>query len=92
MIKNDNHSLETYKSLMNIGLEALKVTFLLNGGAIVALLAFMGNVASKQKPISSDINFSIICFVIGLIFSAFSFVFAYIMQLRLYSETAVKFI
>lgn len=38
----DDHALETYKSLISFGTEALKALQLLNGGAIVALLAYLG--------------------------------------------------
>ena len=42
---NDEHAIETYKSLISISTEALKAFQWLNGGAVVALLAYIG-----QRP------------------------------------------
>ena len=41
---DQDHALETYKSMISLGTEALKALLLINGGAIVALLAFLGQV------------------------------------------------
>lgn len=38
----DNHWLETYKSLVTLSVEAFKFSALANGGAAVALLAYLG--------------------------------------------------
>jgi len=44
MTFDEEHALETYKSLIGFGTEGLKAMQLLNGGAIVALLAYLGQV------------------------------------------------
>jgi hypothetical protein len=41
----DEHALETFKSLITVSVEGLKTLLLINGGAIVALLAFIGQSA-----------------------------------------------
>lgn len=43
------HALETYKSLIQTSVEGMKLLTLLNGGAAVALLAYLGNVAPHGK-------------------------------------------
>jgi hypothetical protein len=42
------HALETYRSLIAISLAGLKTLMLINGGAVVALLAYLGQ--SPQGP------------------------------------------
>lgn len=39
---NEEHALETYKSLITVSMEGLKTLLLINGGAVVAMLAFLG--------------------------------------------------
>ena len=41
------HAIETYKSLVQISVEGMKLLALLNGGAVVALLAYLGNLSGK---------------------------------------------
>jgi len=48
MKAKDWHKEETYKSLILIGLSALKFVLLANGGAAVAILAFIGKVYSPR--------------------------------------------
>jgi hypothetical protein len=43
------HPEETFKSLIAISLELLKMLALVNGGAAVALLAYLGNLASRAR-------------------------------------------
>ena len=42
------HTSETYRSLISISMEGLKTLLLINGGAVVALLAYLGQ--SPQGP------------------------------------------
>jgi hypothetical protein len=39
---------ETYKSLITLTVEALKMLALVNGGAAIAILTYVGNLASRQ--------------------------------------------
>ena len=46
-------ALEAFKSLTHIAVPGLKLLALLNGGAAVALLAYLGNVAGKvHQPLT----------------------------------------
>ena len=80
-----DHWLETYKSLITISVEGFKFLALANGGAAVALLAYLGNVAGKgfQTP---DMRLPMLAFLIGLGFCAVSMLFSYFTQLRLLNE------
>jgi hypothetical protein len=46
------HLEETYKALVPLSIEALKILALANGGACVALLTFCGNLASKGQTVT----------------------------------------
>jgi hypothetical protein len=45
MTFDEEHALETYKSLIGFGTQALRGLQLLNGGAVVAILTYMGQAA-----------------------------------------------
>jgi hypothetical protein len=49
--KWDFHPEETFKSLITISVEALKTLALVNGGAAVALLAYLGNLAARTPAV-----------------------------------------
>lgn len=44
-----SHYLEMFRSVIQVGQSALKSIILINGGAAVSMLAFIGNLASKQR-------------------------------------------
>ena len=83
---DEEHALETYKSLIIIGTEAFKALQYLNGGAIVALLAYLGplqnacNSAIELKP-------SLVLFIVGLTVATLAFAPAYFTQYALFNET-----
>jgi len=82
------HAIETYKSLITISVEVFKACFLINGGAIVAVLAFLGSVAAdaKFRGLLSAAALPLGCFSAGLVFAAVAFIFSYFTQLSLYQE------
>ena len=84
MTFNEEHALETYKSLINIGTQGLKALQLLNGGAIVALLAYLGQ--AKAGVVTNQISCSLLLFIIGLSISTLAFLFAYLTQFSLFNE------
>src|SRR5258705_12584559 len=45
---NEDQALETYKSMIAIGTEALRALQLINGGAILALLAYLGQAPDRS--------------------------------------------
>jgi len=75
-----DHWLETYKSLISISVEGFKFSALANGGAAVAILAYLGNVAGKGAAVPS-MQIPMLAFLVGL-----SMLFAYCTQLKLLLE------
>jgi hypothetical protein len=61
----NEHQLETYKSLIAIATEAFKFSALINGGAAVAILAYLGNAAGKGAAFP-DMRGSMAYFLGGL--------------------------
>jgi hypothetical protein len=82
------HLTETYKSLITLSIEALKTLALLNGGAAVAILAYLGNLASHAPAPAHlpAIKPALLWYCAGLTATALAFVFAYCTQLALYNE------
>lgn len=85
MTFDEEHALETYKSLIGFGTEALKAMQLLNGGAIVALLAYLGQV-KPEASVAKSIGCPLMFFIIGLSISTFAFLLAYLTQFSLFNE------
>jgi len=77
-------AVETLKSLVQISVEGLKLLALLNGGAVVALLAYLGNIAGKS--VAPNMRLPIVLFVVGLCLDGFAFAGSYLTQLWLYNE------
>jgi hypothetical protein len=80
------HSIETFKSLIQISIEGLKLMALLNGGAAVALLAYLGNVAETHTT-RPDLFLPMLGYVVGLVCCGLAFISSYMTQLRLYQES-----
>jgi hypothetical protein len=80
------HAIETFKSLVQISLEGLKLLALFNGGAAVALLAYLGNVAGKGQPVP-NMRLPMACYIVGLIACGIAFLSAYLTQFWLYNES-----
>ncbi len=79
--------LETYKSLVSLATEGFKFSTLINGGAAVAILAYLGNLSEKDKPIP-DMRWAMGCFLIGLGFCGLSILFSYFTQLKRLNDIA----
>jgi quinol-cytochrome oxidoreductase complex cytochrome b subunit len=84
----DWHLTETYKSLITLTVEALKMLALVNGGAAIAILTYLGNLASRQPAMGHlpDIKFALWCYSGGVAATTLAFIFAYATQLRLFIE------
>lgn len=71
--------------MLTISAEGIKSLLLINGGAIVALLSFLG---------SSDVGRSVVqvsmlplaCYAVGMIFSVLTFITSYATQFFLFNE------
>ena len=78
-----NWSLESFKQVIALGQSTLKTIMLINGGAAVATLAFLGNILSKPRPIAGLHPFasSMLTFVFGVFLSAAAYALTYFSQL-----------
>jgi hypothetical protein len=85
MAEPTDHQTETFKSLISLSTEALKALQLLNGGAVVALLAYLGQ-ASKRADLARALTCPFALFVAGLLAATLAYGSAYLTQLSLYSE------
>jgi hypothetical protein len=83
----NDHWLETYRSLIKLSTEGFKFSALINGGAAVALLAYLGQLAGRGMPLP-DLRLPMGAFLIGLAFCGFSILAAYLTQLTLLHEVA----
>ncbi len=86
---NTEHWLETYKSLITISLEGFKFILFTNGGAAIALLAYLGNIAGKGVPIP-DMTCPIMCYIVGICSGFLAMFFSYFTQLALLNENINK--
>lgn len=60
---------------------------LLNGGAAVALLAYLGNLAGKPHPLPMpDMRYPMAFFLAGLVLCGLCFITSYLTQFTLYNE------
>lgn len=75
-------SLELFKSVIQVGQSALKASMLINGGAAVALLAFMGKIwgTSTSSEVAGSISMAIFLFCIGIFLSALASGITYLSQ------------
>jgi hypothetical protein len=83
----DWHITETFKGLITLSIELVKMLALVNGGALVALLAYLGNVAAH--PIGGHLphlRHALGYFCNGLFATVVAVIVAYLTQLRLYHE------
>jgi hypothetical protein len=82
---------EMFKSVIQAGQGALKASLLINGGAAVALLAFIGNIWAKIQ--SQDVAYylitSLIIFGGGVLFGTLSTGITYLTQAT-YSKQCIK--
>lgn len=82
------HVTETYKGLITLSVEALKMLALVNGGAAVAMLTYLGNLVAHGPTGAARPNIvpALLCYCAGLFATALAFCAAYVTQLRLYNE------
>lgn len=85
-LDNKQHAIETYKSMISIGVEATKSMLYLNGGAVVAMLAYMGQ-SNPGIEAAMRARTPLMWFVLGIVAAAMSFLFGYLTQNALFNET-----
>ena len=79
------HLQETYKALLPLSVEALKMLGLINGGAAVALLTYAGALVTHGGS-APHIKWAIFWYCAGLFVTVLTFIIAYCTQLVLYDE------
>jgi hypothetical protein len=87
------HLTETYKGLITISVEALKILAIVNGGAAVAVLTYLGNLVSRSPPGNSpspDVTPALSWYCGGLTATLLAFVCSYLTQLALFRETVQR--
>ena len=75
-----NSNIEMFKSVISSGQNALRSAFLLNGGAAVAVLAFLGKLSEQHQDKIALFSSSLIIFVIGVLAVTMSSGFTYLSQ------------
>jgi hypothetical protein len=80
----DEHQNETYRSLLSIAAEAIRSLLLLNGGAVVAILTYLGQLHDPRAAGRSRLAIGTFC--AGLTFSIVALMFSYLTQYALLNE------
>lgn len=73
-------SLEMFRSVITAGQNALRTALLINGGATVALLAFLGKLTTDNPEKLSVFSTSLMIFTVGVFFTGLSSGFTYLSQ------------
>ena len=78
----NKHAIEMFKSVIDSGREALNALVLINGGAVVALLGFMGATKSKGLPqaLGTALTLPLVQFGFGVLMGALGFGARYFSQ------------
>ncbi len=86
--EKDEYGLEILKSRVTLAVEALKLLTLVNGGAAVAVLTYLGHFAKEGWPSSmlAGSQSALLWFSAGLLSALFAFIAAYAAQARLHVE------
>jgi len=74
-------SLEMFRSVITTGQSALKATMLLNGGAAVAMLAFVGKLVEHDSTFSTELGQAVLWFAFGALASVMATGTTYLGQL-----------
>jgi hypothetical protein len=83
---SEEHAIETYKSLITISTEAFKALQFLNGGAVIAFLSYLSQVAPTFPALLCNAKVPLGCFVAGLFFGTLIYFTSYFTQLSLHNE------
>lgn len=83
-------NLEMFKSVIEAGGSALRAGMIINGGAAIALLTFLGNALSRsnpEHPLSlAGVNTAMLWFFIGTACASFGYMFRYVCQFAYHEE------
>lgn len=83
------HPQETYKGMIAISIEVAKMLALLNGGASLAVLTYVGSFVSRGQvvPNASEIKSALCYYIFGLMLIGAATILGYVTQFLLYNET-----
>lgn len=74
-------NLENFRAVIDAGKEAINAAIIINGGAVIALMAFMGNIATKYgKEVIPHVATPLLAFGIGAFCGGIAFGTRYICQ------------
>lgn len=76
-----NSKMEMFKSVITTGQSALRAAMLLNGGAAVAMLAFVGKLVEHSSSSSSAVATAVFLFAIGALLGAMATGSTYLSQM-----------
>lgn len=86
MTVDNEHRIVTYKSMIGVATGALKALQLLNGGAVVALLTYLGHVQVSPCLVGRTAC-PLAFFIGGLFLGTLAFFSTYFTQFALYNES-----
>jgi hypothetical protein len=86
MTADNEHKIETYKSMIGVATEALKALQLLNGGAVIALLTYLAHVQVSPCLVGRTAC-PLAFFISGLFLGTLAFFSTYFTQFALYNES-----
>lgn len=76
----ENIRIAGFKEIIGFATLVIKSLILINGGALIALLTFFGNIAGKGHKIPNNISCPFMLFSCGLGFAILCAMFAYVFQ------------
>ena len=82
----EDHALETYRSMISISVEGFKTLLLINGGAIVAMLAYLGQ-SSKGTETAKHMFYPLLFYIAGIVLTVLALMCSYATQFKLFNES-----
>lgn len=80
------HKTETYKSLITISTAAFKSLQLLNGGAVIGMLTYLGHIENASFTAIMTFRGGLGSFMLGLFLATAVYIPSYLTQLNLHQE------
>jgi len=83
-------SLELFRSVINAGQTATRNMIIINGGACIAILAFVGGLFEKNETLARSLSIALLYFGLGVLSGGFVAGFTYLSQTA-YNEGKDKY-
>ncbi|ACU89742.1 hypothetical protein [Desulfomicrobium baculatum] len=82
---------ELYKSFLGFVTQAVSISILINGGALIATLTFIGDIEKNiYLSMSKNLKISATFFIIGVVLGGISAILGYMTQFTYFKEEAFK--